>query len=180
MECGIWFSYACIFSCLCRALVELRALPHRLHTYFLLVPLCTFLCWSSAACVVYFFAHSSHLNFFSAYGVCLGPNLSFLPRQVGICFCGFACCKRSHHIWDNPRGTAGHGPPAYATKQCTVSHYHMDGHQWNRCQNCTGAGASSHVGSCSVCKQRICLYLLTFYHTRSMPTPVWHVASHVF
>ena len=161
-------------------MVELRALPHRLHTYFLLVPLCTFLCWSSAACVVYFFAHSSHLSFFSAYGVCLGPNLSFLPGQVGICFCWVCLLQKVPSHLGQPKGTAGHGPPAYATKQCTVHHYHMGGHQWNRCQNCTGAGASSHVGSCSICKQHICHYLLTFYHTRSMPTPAKRVASHVF
>ena len=142
-------------------MVELRAVPHRLHTYCLLVPLCTFLCWNSAACVVYFFAHSSHLNFFSAYGACLGSNLSFCPGRLVYVSAGFACCKRSHHIWDNPRGTTGHGPPAFATKQCIVCHYHMGAHQWNRCEKCTGAGASSHVGSCSVCKQHICHCLLT-------------------
>ena len=94
-----------------------------------------------------------------------GQTYPFCPGRLVYVSAGFACCKRSHHIWDNPKGTAHHGPPAYATKQRTVCHYHMGGHQWNRCQKCTGAGASSHVESCSVCKQRICHYLLTFYIT---------------
>ena len=66
--------------------VELKALPQRLHTYFLAVPLYTFLYCMSAASVVYVFGHSSHYTL-SPCGVCLGPNLSFFPRQVGICFC---------------------------------------------------------------------------------------------
>ena len=82
------------FSCLCNSVVELKALPQRLHTCFLAVPLCTFFCCMSTL----------HLNFLSAYGVCLGPNLSFLPRQVGVCFCWLCLLQNIPSHLGHPKG----------------------------------------------------------------------------
>ena len=69
--------------------------------------------------------------------------------------------KVPSHLGQPRGGTAGHGPPAYATSQCTVLHCHMGGYQLSMCQKCTGAGASFHAGSCNVCTWRVCHYLIT-------------------
>ena len=133
----------------------------------------------SAASVVYFFGHSLHLNFFSTYGVCLGPYLSFLPGQVGICFCWLCLLQNVPSHLGHPKGE--HRPRSscicHQTMYC--SSFPNGGHQLSMCQKCTGAGASFCAGSCSACKLYICHCFLTFYHTQNMPTPVWHVVSHV-
>ena len=115
------------FSCLCKAVVKLKALPQRLHTYFFAVPLCTFLCCRSAASMVYFFGHSLHLKFFSAYGI-WGQIYPFCPGKWEYVSAGFVCCKMSLHTWNTPRGSTGHGPPACTTRPCTACHSQMGGH----------------------------------------------------
>ena len=75
---------------------------------------------------------------------------------------GFVCCKMSHHTLDTPRGSTGHGPPAYATRPCTACHSQMGDHQLSMRQKCTCAGASFHAGSCSACRLCICHCLWIF------------------
>ena len=110
------------FSCLCKAVVELKTLPQKLHTYFFAVPLSTFLCCMSAASMVYFFGHSLHLNFSLHMVSVWGQIYPFCLGKWEYVSAGFVCCKMSHHTWDTPKGSTGHGPPAYATRPCTARH----------------------------------------------------------
>ena len=95
----------------------------------------------------------------------------FCPGNWEYVSVGFVCCKMSHHTLDTPRGSAGHGPPACATRPCTAHHSQMGGHQLRLCPFMLGPVVLVD-----------CAFVIAFgffYHTQNMPMPVQHVVSHV-